>query len=113
MTDLNHLRHRLEIERKTLLERLKTSPPPVEESPYGKEGEAASEAIELEKHRAMERHTKELLAEVEHALAKFEQGTYGLCEGCGQPIELARLETLPWTRRCLNCKTHEEGGLGQ
>lgn len=38
------------------------------------------------------------LAEVENALAKFDQGTYGLCEVCGRPIPLARLRVLPEAR---------------
>ncbi len=38
------------------------------------------------------------LSEVEHALAKFDQGTYGLCEAGGEPIPLARLRALPEAR---------------
>jgi DnaK suppressor protein len=38
------------------------------------------------------------LGEVENALAKFDQGTYGLCEVCGRPIPLARLRVLPEAR---------------
>ena len=38
------------------------------------------------------------LAEVEHALAKFDAGTYGICERCGRPIPLARLRVLPEAR---------------
>jgi len=41
--------------------------------------------------------------EVEHALAKFEEGTYGRCENCGQPIAPARLEAKPGARLCINC----------
>lgn len=41
---------------------------------------------------------QEDLAEVENALAKFDQGTYGLCEVCGHPIPLARLRVLPEAR---------------
>ena len=42
-----------------------------------------------------ERH---LLREIEHALSKFEDGTYGLCEDTEEPIEEARLNVQPWTR---------------
>jgi RNA polymerase-binding transcription factor DksA len=38
------------------------------------------------------------LAEVDHALAKFDAGTYGICERCGHPIPLARLRILPAAR---------------
>jgi len=110
--DLNTLRRRLEVERKSLMERLKTSVRPVDkrpESACGKEGEAASDTFELEKHLALENRVRDLLAEVEHALRKFELGTYGLCDVCGQPIEPARLEALPQANLCLNCKAQEEG----
>jgi DnaK suppressor protein len=46
---------------------------------------------------------RETLGDVEAALAKFEQGTYGLCENCGQPITPARLEAKPAARLCINC----------
>ena len=52
---------------------------------------------------ALANSLKETLAEVEHALAKFEAGTYGLCENCGQPIAPARLEAKPGARFCINC----------
>jgi DnaK suppressor protein len=44
---------------------------------------------------------KESLDDVEHALAKFEAGTYGVCETCGQPIPPARLEAKPAARYCI------------
>ncbi|TML89169.1 MAG: TraR/DksA family transcriptional regulator [Actinobacteria bacterium] len=52
---------------------------------------------------ALANSLKETLAEVEHALAKFEAGTYGLCENCGEPIPPARLEAKPAARLCINC----------
>ena len=46
---------------------------------------------------------RETLGEVEHALEKLEGGTYGVCEGCGQPINPARLEAKPAARMCMAC----------
>lgn len=46
---------------------------------------------------------KQRLAEVEKALQRFEQDVYGLCEICGQPIEIERLEALPFTCMCIHC----------
>ena len=43
------------------------------------------------------------LDEVNDALAKFDTGTYGLCEGCGQAITPARLEAKPAARLCIDC----------
>jgi DnaK suppressor protein len=45
---------------------------------------------------------RESLDDVEHALAKFDAGTYGLCETCGQAITPARLEAKPAARFCID-----------
>jgi len=42
------------------------------------------------------------LADVEAALAKLDEGTYGTCEACGNPIADARLEAMPHTRFCID-----------
>ena len=113
-TDFNLLRHRLETERKRLideLEQLRTDGRPGVErrgsSPWAKEDEEANETSELERHRALEKHLRDQLAEIEHALHKKDQGTYGLCDFCGQPIEPARLEALPQANLCLSCKARQ------
>lgn len=54
------------------------------------------------------RKVKASLEEVERALAKFEDGTYGLCESCGARIDRARLEALPRVRYCLECQSRHE-----
>jgi len=43
------------------------------------------------------------LREIEDALGKFDTGTYGLCESCGNQIAEARLEAMPAARLCINC----------
>ena len=53
---------------------------------------------------ALANSLKETLAEVEHALAKFEAGTYGRCEDCGEPIATARLLAYPTALRCIACQ---------
>jgi RNA polymerase-binding protein DksA len=52
---------------------------------------------------ALANSLKETLSEVEHALAKIDTNTYGVCENCGQPIAAARLEAKPAARLCINC----------
>ena len=110
-TNFNLLRSRLEMEQKRLteeLEQLEANIRPVDErregSPFGKREEEAAESFELEKRLALEKRTRDLLAEVEHTLHKFDQGTYGSCDSCGQPIDPARLEALPQASLCLSCK---------
>ena len=46
---------------------------------------------------------RETLAEVEHALGKMDDGTYGTCESCGKPIAAPRLEAMPAARFCIDC----------
>ncbi len=107
----NLLRSRLEGMQKRLneeMEQLKSTARPADErregSPFGKREEEATESFELEKRLTLEKRIREQLAEVEHALQKFEDGTYGKCDNCGQPIDPARLEALPQASLCLNCK---------
>jgi RNA polymerase-binding transcription factor DksA len=45
---------------------------------------------------------------IDKALVKIEDGTYGLCERCGKPIEKARLKALPYANLCLKDKQAEE-----
>ena len=55
-------------------------------------------AAEQGENRSLTESLREQLAEVEHALAKFPTGTYGVCEVSGEEIPLARLEAMPATR---------------
>ncbi len=110
----DELRRQLKEERERLnkeLEQLRVSAPSLGEmregSPFGKKEEGATETFELEKRMALEKRTRGLLSEVEHALQKFEQGTYGQCDLCGQPIDIARLEVLPQVALCLSCKARQ------
>ncbi|MFC1899318.1 TraR/DksA family transcriptional regulator [Chloroflexota bacterium] len=116
-TDLNTLRSRLESEKKRLeaqLEQLEASVRSADEtregSPYGKREEEAAETQEFEHRLTLDKRIREQMAAVEHALHKFEDNTYGLCESCGKPMDPARLEALPHARRCITCKIKETGG---
>ena len=48
-----------------------------------------------------------LLRAIEEALARIRHETFGTCEHCGNPISRARLEAVPWTRHCRDCKERE------
>ena len=48
-----------------------------------------------------------LLRAIEEALARIRHGTFGTCEACRNPISRARLEAVPWTRLCRDCKERE------
>lgn len=69
----------------------------------------------VEKERAFE-HSEagvNALREIDSALEKLKEGTYGVCEMCGKPVGLKRLTVMPSARLCIKCKSKEEasGGL--
>jgi DnaK suppressor protein len=51
---------------------------------------------------------RKLINKIKKALEKVEDGTFGFCEVCGEPIEFKRLEARPVTTHCIECKTSEE-----
>ena len=68
----------------------------------------ATEAFEQAKGLTLRQNTERVLQKVETALARFEDGTYGLCSDCGRPIDPARLEALPYAQLCLDCQSKQE-----
>ncbi|MCU1490743.1 MAG: TraR/DksA family transcriptional regulator [Acidimicrobiaceae bacterium] len=52
---------------------------------------------------ALARELRDALADVERALGKLGQGTYGVCERCGEQIVPARLEAMPAVKTCIRC----------
>ena len=54
---------------------------------------------------------RKLLEQVNEALHRIEEGTYGICEGTGKQIQKQRLEAIPWARYCLEYARLLENGL--
>lgn len=54
---------------------------------------------------------RKLLREIDDAMQRIEEGTYGICEGTGEPIGKARLEAQPWARYCVEYTRMLEQGL--
>lgn len=54
---------------------------------------------------------RKLLAEIDGALARIEEGTYGICEGSGRQIPKVRLEAIPWAKYCVEYANLLERGL--
>jgi DnaK suppressor protein len=67
-----------------------------------------TEAFEQAVGVALQRKVETTLEEVTQALARLDNGTYGLCEMCGVRIERARLQALPYARCCLECQSRRE-----
>jgi RNA polymerase-binding transcription factor DksA len=98
------LRALLEEERNSLRAQLR-------EMGYGAEGpnydsnfaDSSQVTAERGEAEALSKSLLETLREVEHALDKFADATYGRCESCGRPISSARLEAKPAARTCIEC----------
>ena len=72
------------------------------------EADASSKLYEREHELALTRNTRELLEQTEHALARIDAGTYGVCESCGKPIGKARLLAFPRATLCVECTQRQE-----
>jgi RNA polymerase-binding protein DksA len=70
----------------------------------------ATSTYDRELDATLEGNEERLLQAIDAALERIEHGTYGICPKCGQPIPEERLEALPWTTRCIDCKRREERG---
>lgn len=77
---------------------------------YGNdEDENANEVAEYSDRLGLEHTLEKQLRDVIKALENIENGTYGICKHCGQPIEEARLEARPTSTSCINCKKKLQG----
>ena len=70
--------------------------------------DTATETYDRELDYSLEENSEHVLAEIDAALKRIEDGTYGICSSCGEPIAEERLEAVPWTTQCIDCKRKEE-----
>ena len=71
-------------------------------------GETAQTFQEVQLDESILRNQRHLLADVEEALRRLQDGTYGRCQICGQPIPDRRLEAIPWAIRDVECEERME-----
>ena len=71
-------------------------------------GEGSTAAVDRERDLALSAQARAEVVEIDVALDKIDEGTYGTCDRCGKAIPKARLEVIPWAALCVNCKS---GGL--
>ena len=77
----------------------------------GQVGDVADQAnadAEADLHIRLHQSDVHLLRAIEDALARITQDRFGVCETCSAPISKARLEAVPWTRLCRDCKEREQ-----
>ncbi len=120
LTDVqrDELQQRLEKERARLLRRLRRFGEEMgdrESSGFSQHmAEAASDLTERETAFLMASEEGRRLVELDRALGRlrYEPASYGTCRVCGDPIAFERLEALPHTDVCIECKREEESGGG-
>jgi DnaK suppressor protein len=71
-------------------------------------GDQASAEIDRNFMLKLKGRERKLLAKIDEAIEKIDNGTYGTCESCGEEINIKRLEARPVTTMCIECKTEQE-----
>ena len=71
--------------------------------------ETATATLDREIDYTLEENSEHVLAEIDGALKRIEEGTYGICVNCGKPIAEERLTAIPWATYCIDCKRLVEG----
>jgi DnaK suppressor protein len=74
----------------------------------GAPGEDASTELVTAVLSRLEGRERHELDEIDAAQARLAAGTFGVCEGCAQPIPLTRLRAMPTARHCVPCQTRQE-----
>ena len=72
--------------------------------------DTGSAHFERETAQSLALHARRILVQIDDALKRMDEGTYGECERCGEPIELARLEAIPYATLCMDDKRRDERG---
>jgi DnaK suppressor protein len=70
--------------------------------------DAGTATFERERDLSIRNNIRDLIDQVTRATARIDEGMYGTCERCGQPIDATRLRELPHASLCLDCKRREE-----
>ena len=70
--------------------------------------DAGTATFERERDLSLVNNLRDLMEKIDKALQRMDDGSYGLCERCGRPIEKARLRALPYANLCLKDKQAEE-----
>jgi RNA polymerase-binding protein DksA len=73
-------------------------------------GDVATATVDREIDYTLEENSEHVLQAIDAALKRIDDGTYGVCERCGRPIEPERLELLPYATLCIDDKRKQERG---
>jgi RNA polymerase-binding protein DksA len=72
------------------------------------QADAGAKTFEREQEISLANNSREMLLQAERALARIADGTYGVCESCGNPIGKLRLQVFPRATLCVTCKQRQE-----
>lgn len=72
------------------------------------QADTGSKTFEREQEMSIAANRLDLITQMEHAIHRIDNKTYGMCENCGKPIPKARLQAFPSATLCVTCKTREE-----
>lgn len=120
--DINQMKARLEAKRDELQRQISdltmAHPTPTDPNDFSQDtqdfGDTAVDFLELQNEQSIEVNEQALLTEVQDALKRIEEGTYGICVDCGNPIPEKRLEAMPWAARDVKCEERlEQRNLSQ
>jgi RNA polymerase-binding protein DksA len=70
--------------------------------------DTATETYDRELEYTLEENAEHVLVEIDAALKRIENGTYGMCTNCDGQIPEERLEALPWATLCIGCQRQQE-----
>jgi DnaK suppressor protein len=73
-------------------------------------GDTATATLDREIDYSLEENSEHVLRSIDAALQRIEDGTFGTCETCGQPISAERLEAIPYATQCIDCRRKGERG---
>ena len=107
------IRQRLEDERASLHDQINSLmiDNQNQQDDYGVGNHLADDATEVftrERNLALRANAQDLLAQVDAAIQRLDEGTYGICARCGSEISMARLEALPSATLCITCQSEIE-----
>jgi DnaK suppressor protein len=71
--------------------------------------DTATDTYDRELDYTLEENSEHVLSEIDGALRRIEDGTYGRCTSCGREIPEERLEARPYATLCIDCQRHREG----
>lgn len=102
--DLVRLRKELDLSAKELQDLLRDGV----DGAGNDQADVGSNSLERDAEMSLAANQRELLLQTEKALQRLEQGSYGQCEHCGEPIGKMRLQAFPRATLCMQCKQREE-----